>query len=94
MAEPTPDLIRAARAACNVIFVGGCHYPTCRRTMPGCSEYESAIRAALAALAKPSAEMVRAGRAEIKPDNLPADDGDARQCWRAMMRKVLGDGNV
>jgi hypothetical protein len=34
---------------------------------------------------EPTAAMVTAGRAEIKPDHLPADDGDASGCWRAMI---------
>lgn len=92
MTAPGPDLVRAVRAGCSQTF------PDCAFPSESCNRYCAGavrqLRAALAELAKPSAEMVRAGRAEIKPDNLPADDGDARQCWRAMMRKVLGDGNV
>lgn len=48
-------------------------------------------RAAIEALRLPTDAMVGAGHAEIKPDNLPADAGDARQCWRAMIDAALRD---
>lgn len=49
-----------------------------------------AARAAIAAMREPTEVMVRDGRAEIKPDHLPADDGDAVGCWRAMIDAALG----
>lgn len=85
MTAPGPDLVRAVRAGCDAADLHfACSWPDCR-----CTKWPKAIRAALAKLLVPSEEMIRVGRAEIKPDALPADDGDARQCWHEMMLKVL-----
>lgn len=81
MAEPTPDLIRAARAGCNSGIVAGarCKFPDC-----GCAGPERIVRATLAELAEPSEEMLDA--ADVHPELRTL----VAQSWRVMMRKVLG----
>jgi|GEM_PF-2668692 len=49
------------------------------------------LRRAVEEMRQPSAEVIAAGRTEIKPDHLPADDGDAAQCWRAMIDARLAE---
>jgi hypothetical protein len=48
-------------------------------------------RDGIATLREPTEAMVKAGRAEIKPDHLPVDDGDASGAWRAMIDAALAD---
>jgi hypothetical protein len=46
-------------------------------------------RVAIRAMRVPTDAMVEEGFREIKPDNLPADRGDARAAWQAMIRAAL-----
>lgn len=79
--QPTPDLIRAVRAGCSEIFPD-CSFPSesCNRYCVGAIRQ---LRAALAELAAPSAEMLEA---------VPDWRNMAEHCWHAMMRRVLGEG--
>lgn len=61
-----------------------------RITVPGCLEYESALRAALAELAEPSEEMLAEGNSAIFGETPGKHRRSAEVAWRAMMRKLLG----
>ena len=99
MTEPSPDLVRAVRKGCAKTFDAPCGYPICAAPSDGmywCQRAAPFLRAALAELAEPSAEMITAGermRRHLDNEPHPMEINDAGSIWRAMMRKAVGEEN-
>lgn len=86
MTVPGPDLVRAVRAACMETFPD-CAFPSesCNRY---CAEDLRSLRAALAELENPSAEMLDAAEGVRTSVNSLVN---SEETWRAIVRKVLGE---